>query len=515
MRRRSFVSISAFIAMIAIAGSGAGAQEDAKASSSSLVIDAGMDVFLGAFQWKPGFLSDALKPGFAFDSDFFDASAKFSGLNDGAYDAFNSYTLGHYFLIDEAKAGLSYRGLSLSGGKGPASDIADSPYSVFISSESIPAVFLDLAWDSPIFSYRSRWISLNQDSALDYEGTEGGMPVLDRGMNFKTYALNLGALRIGFEDCVVYLDKVFDAEYFLSPAPMFIAEMVSTSPGRPDMVEGNTNSLMGFFADYRKPDWDVYGQFLIDDINAKFLAPVLGWAIPSLYDIDNLNKFAWSLGGRWRSPYGAFSFHHGGATAYAFESTYTSAHFPGGILPGGLLAYSVLPYEYVYYPVTEFARGDGSRSAIPYVDNYIGYKYGENNIAFQFGYANSAFKEKPFGFGYSACLEYVISGTKSPSNPWAEDDTWVGITEASYRLLDEAVLEHRLTLSAAAAKAWKGWTFSIGAELGYAWNRLALVETNPGEAKIWKPQAGIGQSIYGFTLGASYRWNIRERAAGR
>ncbi|GEM_PF-381609 len=484
----------------------AGTETQADGKAGTYMIGTGADVFLGAFQWKPSLASDALNLRMAYDGEFFDSATSVTAMNDGAFATHNAFELGHYFLIDEAWARISHRGLALSGGKAAAVDVLDSPYSVFLSSEPIPAVFTEFSWDSPHFSYRTRWIQLNSNSIMAYNGTEGGMPIIDRGMNFKTYAVELGDLRFGFEDCIVYLGRSFDAEAFLSPVPMFVIEMVNTSGGRPGQEEGNTNSLLGAFVEYKRPEWDVGGQLLMDDVNAGFLAPVLGWAIPSLKDIRNLSKFAWTIGGNWRSPYGLFSFNHGGATAHTFQATYSESTYAGD---ASVPDYSTLPYDYSYYPVTEYER-DGSMQPLPYVKNYIGYKYGENNLAFRFAYANEAFPREPWAFGYSAALEYVVSGTKSPANPWAEHESWWEIDEGAVELLSEDVLEHRLVLSGAAAKTWKGWTFTASAELGYAWNRLALVEASAGEAKMWKPEAGVGAGIFGLRLGASYRWTFRD-----
>jgi hypothetical protein len=484
-------------------------------SDPTLSLGGDASVYLGAFRWKPGALSDSFGPAFFYRGDFFDASVKISGSSDGAFPVDSPYQFGHYMTIDDAVAGLHWKGLSFAGGRGPANDAVDSPYAAFLSSRGNSSVFMDLAWGSPIFAYESRWMRLNRDSLSEYNGSEGaGIRFIDRGMNYKTYELRLGAFTLGFQDAVVYLGHDFDPEFFLSPAPSLISELIDSSAGRPGTQASNVNSLMGFFSRYAQPDWDAYAQFLVDDINAGFMAPVLSWLIPALNDINNLNKFAWSLGGRWRSPYGLFSFHHGGATAYAFESTYTQATGSGGATLAAGPAYSLTPYDYSFYPAVEFLR-NGEMAPIPYIDDYIGYKYGENNLAFLLGYANQAFPESSYGFDYSAALEYVVSGSKSPANPWAEHEVWWTITDEPYQLLDESVLEHSLTLTGTASKTWKDWTFTLGIELGYVWNKLALVDTNPGEAKIWKPQQGLGAGVYGLSLGAAYAWKYRESDAAK
>ena len=244
---------------------------------------------------------------------------------------------------------------------GSLTDVVDSPYTIFINPNAFPAVHAEDAYAGEVFSYTTRWVRLNERSAQVYNGDIDGDPA--------TNTLHFGNLTVGFEDVSLYLDRSFDAETFLSPFPMYFLEMLNTSSGRPWSELSNTNSLMGFFGEYDAGDLYLCGQVLVDDINASALAPILGWAIPSLNNIQNLSKVAWSLGGTRDTPFGHFGFYHGGAL------------------------------KYTYFPVTEFDAGGGTYKPLDYRKNYIGYTHGENNLAFLADYTAEFGGRKPWAFG--------------------------------------------------------------------------------------------------------------------
>jgi hypothetical protein len=458
--------------------------------------------YLGNFRYKTGFLSDEIRGILDYDDGFFDFTIDFSLLNDDKYGTDSVFLLGHYFDFNDCTAGFAYGDLSLSGGRGIHTDVVDTPYSVYISSAEIPSLFLDLAYDSERFLYETRWIELNARSRNTYTGTD--IAYADRGMTYKVFALNMGDLRFGYQDAYVYLNRSFDAESFLCPLPMFFLELIKTAAGRPWREVNNPNSLMGFFVDIKKPDWYFESQLLVDDINASALKYILGDLIPALNNIENLSKLAWSAGGRYRFPFGTIGFYHGGATKYTFEATYTSKSNPSWYDEETAPYYSVLPYEYCYYPATTYFSGSTERT-ISYIDSYIGYKYGENNIAFLVDYENVFFGGTKYEFDLYGSLEYVISGSKSPANPWHEYDSWLEI-EVPVELLSDDVLEHTLALTVSASKRIGAWGFSLYAELGYVWNELGLVETEAGSAepKIWRPIEGSDRFISGVSLTASY-----------
>ncbi len=450
-----------------------------------------------------GGISDDVGATLRAKGDFYSLDVNLSLSNDGRLIPHSPYQLGHYFYTDQSMARVFFKDVSFKAGRGVHTDVVRSPYSVYINPNALPAVHAQIDYGGDMFSYSTRWVRLNVRSAQEYnglydaDGIEGQDTLRDRGMTFKTYALDLGYLTLGFEDVSLYLDRAFDAESFLSPFPMYFLEMLTTSAGRPWSEINNTNSLMGFFCEYERPGLYLEGQVLVDDINASILAPVLGWAIPALNNITNLSKVAWSLGGHYTSPAGRFGFYHGGALKYTFEATYVSEDL-----------YSTLPYEYTYYPLTEYDAGEEYRP-LDYTENYIGYKYGENNLAFLADYAGELFPNKPWSFGLYASLEWVLNGSKSPANPWHRYDHWNEIN-VPWELLPDDTIEHTLQTRIILSKPFRNWLFTLDGTLGYVWNRLELREEVADEPKIYMPVAGNNHPVASLTLGVNYLWNIKD-----
>ena len=469
--------------------------------------------YFGQYRFKPGTASYQAVGELAYSNGFMDFLIDFSIQNDGKYVPHSQYQMGNYLLMNNCYIGFNYDNLSLYGGRGIQKDIVDTPYSVYISSYEIPAVFLDLTWDSPRFLYETRWIRLNANSKNTYEGYPA-MTYFDRGMTYKVYALKMGAARLGYQDSSVFLFKQFDFESLVSPLPMFFVQMINTTAGRPWSEQDNTNSLMGFFFDISKENWYLQTQILVDDINASILKYLLGDLIPALNSIENLSKVAWSLGGHYVFPFGKIGLYHGGALKHTFPATYVMANRTSADAGDDRPYYSTLPYQYTYYPASRYlSKGSsGDWIDISYVENYIGYKYGENNIAFQADYTNTFLKKSPWVFDFYGSLEYVVSGSKSPANPWHEHDSWLEI-DLPVELLNEDVLEHTFILTASAEKPFRAWTFSLALEFGHIWNALVLteVEGRPDEPWIWRPAAGVNRTIYALTLGVRYSIDLRAR----
>ena len=472
-------------------------------------LEVGASVSAGKIPMKPAMIFDDLRTVFFFSDGPFTVKTDLSFINDGKYPTHLNYELGHNFIPNDCFIAIHGGAFALDGGRSLIKDEVQGPYSLFLSAKETPLTNIGFVFDNDRIRYETRWISLNYRSANVYEGTS--LPWLDRGMNYKAYSLSLGAFRFGYQDASVYVGQVFDFESFINPLPAFIQQMVLTTGGRPFSQVTNPNSLMGFFGTWTGETASAYAQFLVDDINGAFLAPLLSWAIPALNDINNVEKLAWSIGGSWESPVGKLSFHHGGATKYAFESTYAEGNTPGGF---GLAApdYDSLPYPYVYYPATSYGYQGEIYTVYP-GENYIGYQHGENNLSFLIGWEGSPGKDLPWGFESEAELEYSITGSQSPANPWHELDTWTSIGKA-FVMFDEPTLEHSLRLAAMARKTIKAWTFSAGFILGWKWNPLKPCEVpgRPDEAMIWKPTLGESLPVYGITLGASYKfdWNAKR-----
>lgn len=266
--------------------------------------------------------------------------------------------------------------------------------------------------------------------------------------------MRFDALRVGFQDVLVYADRRFDFEYLVSPVPGFFLQYVKISDGAPWTETGNDNSIIGFFADYTLPGVYAYGQVLIDDINTNALL------YPESY--QNPSKIGWSIGGRYRLPVGTLGFYHAGATKYTFQAY-------GG---GSVGSASDEKYGYTYYPAVEY-EVDGEPRAIEPEDNYIGYRNGENNIAFLADYAT---RLDPVDL--LASLELVVTGSQSPANPWHEYTSWQQGGDGA-KLFDDDRLETELTARVRADLPRERWSLFADLELGFVANELELVDVPP------------------------------------
>jgi hypothetical protein len=418
---------------------------------------------------------DRLITALLFDYEFIHLIMEMSLVNDQKYSPMESYWLGRYFYPNNGGLELDFGPLSLRAGKLVHRDFLDTPYSLFISSQDLPALLAEISFHGGPFSYESRWIRLNTRSQA----------YPDRGANYKVFAGQIGEVRFGLQDIAVYVDRVFDEEYFFSPMPHIVTQMVTKGPGKPWSEEANDNSIMGLFADWRRPKHYVYAQWLVDDVNADFLIDWLGLR-DTFGDRKIPWKTAWSVGGFYEFPFGRLGFYHAGATKYTFEATQAG-----------------IPYGYTYYPAVEYLLRDGTPMTLYPVDNYIGYLYGENNLAFLVDYHRQI-----RSLGIEASLEYVVSGSKSPANPWHQ---FTGVTEAGRetRLLDDPVLEHTIVSGFAATWRWRWLTLYSRLRLGGVFNRLGPEAPNPDdtEGDILRPQPGENRFIYAWSVGATYTWN--------
>jgi hypothetical protein len=421
---------------------------------------------------------DRLNTSLLYQYRFFQLVGDISLARDERYVPEEPYTLGRTFYIENAGLAMDFDFLSLKAGRFQHHDIVESPYSLFISSADhwgsgwatgLSALEADIILSGGGFSYESRWIELNYNSAQGYP---------DRGANYKVFSVEIGDFRFGLQDSAVYYGRVFDAEYFLSPAPNIITQMVIKRDSTPWQESANDNSITGLFAEWRPPKGYAYAQWLVDDISLDFLIP---WFLRDTLGYHKIaNKWAWSVGGYWDLSFGRLGFYHAGATEYTFEPTNVAD-----------------PYGYTYYPAATYNL-DGTTMVLDPQDNYLGYKYGENNLAFRVELTR--LPRRLLGADFGAALEYVISGSKSPSNPWHGE-----ANPKETRMLDDPVLEHTIVGELAAAWPWRGWSFYTRLRLGGAFNRLE--EDGTG---VYRPQAGENAFLYAWTVGFTYRTGWRQ-----
>jgi hypothetical protein len=461
--------------------------------------------FTGELNFEPSVLDgdptiyDNLQTSLSYQYKFFYTLVDFSLRNDKRYSPSEKYWLGHYFYLNEGGMIFDFDLINLKLGRFLQRDIVESPYSLAISSQDLnrefwrpglPALQADFTFETRAFIFESRWFKLNWNSSVSApEFPSGTYP--DRGANYKVYALKLGDMRFGFQDSTVYVDRVFDPEYFFSPIPS-VGHQLFRDSGKPWSEESNDNSLISWFYDWNTRDFYLYAQWLLDDINLDFLIPAFmrdEWGYKQIPQ-----KTAWSLGGYYDFSFGRLGFYHAGATKYTFAATDNDLN---------------LPYQYTYYPdvtytTTSYHVTPGVTLPIDYMDNYIGYKYGENNIAFLVDYSNTF---GPVEFGSS--LEYVISGSKSPANPWHEYTT-VGDTGRDTKLLDDPVLEHMIAAQIRALWTWRNFTFYSQLRIGGVFNELALdpLPVTYTGLQIYRPQEGSNRLIYQVKIGATYRLNF-------
>ena len=407
--------------------------------------------------------------------------------NDRKYSEGHSggFWLGFNGTLEQGGAVVDLPPLTLRVGRFYHSDQVDSPYSLFISARPLPATQLALDLETSAFFFSTRSLLLNRDSARGYP---------DRGASIRSYGVNIGDLRVGFQDVIVHPGRLFDVEYFINPIPGFLLQYLQRTPGTPWAWGGiNHNSILGFLADYSRHATYAYAQILIDDISFN------RFASPDSY--QNPDKIAWSLGARHGFHFGHLGFYHAGATKYTFQSFGS---------PGIDTRYS-----YTYYPDVEYRLHDEVRVIRP-EDNYIGYLHGENNLAFLLSY------DPPDAWlgrlTLTSSLELTLSGSKSPGNPWHQYTWWTQGGQGT-RFLDDERLELRLLGRAAASLPVRGWTFSADISLGFVRNELELTAIpdeyfveGVNEIRYFSPGT-VSRPIGSLGIGASYGFGYGRRNA--
>ena len=452
-------------------------------------------------------------------------------VGDSIYDPSETYMLGRYVYINDAYVDLDLDRFYIKAGRSTQKDIIDSPYSLFVNSEPHPSTQIEAKYEGDFFFYTSRWVSLNNNSEQTYWGYgpdddpfafdlsagnyydqfyPDGVYWLDRGSNFHVYGLNLGDWSFGLQESAVFLHYDFNAELFFSPMIMYLTQLVVNGGAKPWNELANSKHVMGFFANRTTVDSYFGSQILVDDLNLSF--------VPGIDTNDNHTRLAWSVGGSKDFNFGSLGFYHAGATKETFASTYTHeddktyASYDTDQVP---VYYSSRPYSYTYYPAVQYSLEDGTPMPIDYTQNYIGYKYGENNLAFMMDYTNSFYLRTDKQFSLYAAFEYVLNGAKSPVNPWHEYDDWADVP-GSFTLLDDTI-EHIVSVKARLDKPlpFFGEVFSVfmDAEFGMAINAMTLepasVGTETTEPWIYRPQEGVNEPIFGLTIGASYLWRLK------
>lgn len=434
--------------------------------------------FRGRLAGRPGGLDG---DGFFFDLDL-------SFLNDGRYGASQSEDFygGFHFRLNEGGLGYRTGGLQARAGRYTHRDALDSPYSLFINSLPLSAMLYEIQYEGGFFTAETRAIELNRNSAH-------GFP--DRGATYKRFSLNFGNWEVGYQDSIVSVamhetwvndqplhewerdqllehgdDADFDPgsddvvwrrpprgdgtgpyfvpEYFFSPIPSFLLQYVTGGGEKPFLMDHNHTSIMGFYTRYQRDTWELQAQWLVDDINFNRFLPDGG--------SQNPDKMGWMLGGRLQTRYGRFGLWHGGATRYTFQPYGRSSSSEGSLNR---------MYGYTYYPAVEYPRSTapGGMQAIPNRENNIGLYLGENSAGFRLDWDHQLLLggARPADLDLRAGMEFTLTGSQSPANPWGEYTHWAQHdAPTGTRYLDDDVLEKGIIARVGAS--WQPHAGSLG-----------------------------------------------------
>lgn len=391
------------------------------------------------------------------------------------------------FSVDIRNAGIGYTAgpLELYMGKLPLKDEIDSPYSLFLSGVAPSVITAGFEYRAGAFSFTDRWVGLDRTTEPGLYNTTASGIYADRGMVMKTYSLELGRLRFGYQDATLFTGSYFDFDVFANPAPSFFLQYVLSASGRPGSRSGDQNSIMGLFGSYRGDGWKAWAQLLVDDFNTNRILK------PGSY--QNPDKLAWNLGGSLDLPLGVLGLHTAGATKYTFESVRDRF------------------YSYTLHPGSAVIS-DGQTVAVPLADQMLGYVNGENNVAFM-----ATWSAPLAGFDVETGLEFVVSGAKSPANPWHNGEDWASL---GTQLLNDPVLEYRTLLDLRLSRSFGDLAVALQLSGGYLANRLNprypgsdpsfpvdTETTTPSMEPVFFPVSGDSGFVFEISLGGT--WKLR------
>jgi hypothetical protein len=441
---------------------------------------------------------------FTYVSPFFDLGGAFRITNDGKYqstDGWMTNSGNQYMVLDEGYTRLHYGGLAFEGGYLKPLSTIETPYEVFLNPLAPSSLGMRISWETSGFQYESRYIGVNLRSSNQYGwGPNPTQTWLDKGVNYRIIALKFGNLRIGYEESSVYL-RGFDPNYFFSPLPSVLTNTLLTQGNNPwaQGNGGNDNSLMGLFSDYRSGPLYAEAQLLVDDINLNFLFPS-----GSGLRLNNENKLAWSIGGKYKFPFGTIGFWHGGATAYTYEASYSNY----STLPYNA---NVIPYEYTYLPVVDF-----NGNIVDPRDSNIGFQWGENALAYRLTFDTDLFADQPWAFALESSIEYVINGSKSPDNPWQQytDDSQIPQRIQMFNVFGPETLEQVLILHVGASKQLGDFRVRASLDIGGDFNSPIVYTPNvpnSNEPPLLKPLLGNNKLVLGIEIAVRYTYTPGAR----
>lgn len=295
--RKILFSLLALFFLLSVAGLFAGEEAENTESDEYLAFEF---FFSGTAQRQYEMLGGQRAPKTFYDTteallDYhyksFSLFVDWSMINDELYDPSEVHMLGRYLYINDAHLEFESERFSVKTGRSTQEDVIDSPYSLFVNSEPIPAVQIEVKYKGDYFFYTNRWVNLNHNSENTYFGFgpddnpfpgelgyeslyPNGINWVDRGAHFHVYGLNLGDWRFGLQESAVTCGDSFSPDFFFSPMIMYFTQLVIDDGAKPWQEFANSKHFLGFFLDRTTDEGYFTSQILIDDINGDILPGV-------------------------------------------------------------------------------------------------------------------------------------------------------------------------------------------------------------------------------------------------
>lgn len=440
-----------------------------------LILLSSLTIFSNIFEnisfdpfFQTNFKNNTINIDLNYSDNLFKTKLNFSLQNDEKFEFVpwqDKGMFGYYYLLNEGYVDIALNEkTSLKIGQIIPKDEIESKYSLFFNSQTyIGKNSVNFKYESSNFFYKSNWILLNIYSELEFK---------DRAMNYKTFGIKNENLEIGYQDVILYKDRVFDPYYFLSPFPSTMIQEIRYTYSAPWVEKKeivDDSAVVGIYGKYKSKNSEYFSQLFVDDLNFnRFINPDAS---------QNPDKIAWSIGTKQYTKFGTFGLYNAGSTRYTFQRTNQNSQ-----------------YEYTYYPSSEYnnPRYDPEIRILDYKENYIGYLYGEDSLSFLIDYSKKYKNTDNY-----ISIEYVISDEKSPHVKWNGEETF----EEGTHLLENEVLEHFIEGKIKSTiKINDFFQITPEVKINHYQNKIELVSIENTDYKIWKPIKNNNKTNFEISL---------------
>jgi len=101
-------------------------------------------------------------------------------------------------------------------------------------------------------------------------------------------------------------------------------------------------------------------------------------------------------------------------------------------------------------------------------------------------------------------LEFLISGSKSPVNPWGEEETY----EPGFNLLNEGVLEKTILFKNSIEKNFGKITLGANITTGVILNKLEVVDSEDSAGKPYFLPSENNERIFNIDFYLNFNYNF-------